>query len=599
MCGESTPFDARFCPQCGTRLDVEVVDLTGPADERDSSTPSEPPRANRLLVGLGAAVVLALAGLWILSGDDTPNDDEAADDEPAEVETPSASPDAAAVPATEQTLESILSIRPRFAEVEEMLRPGDVASIGLISQGDTLFWLTGDYLGSTVLGTEPQIIDPRVRRSDDAGATWIEVVHDLPTDARFGPATESAGELVVAGTDPAGALTVWRSSDGAAWVAETVEDQAAPPGQFAVPTGLHPSPDGLVLLTTHAPDMAVFDPILPADSTHVVAIEGGLLGGRVDFVGPMGIRIEGPALDDPAIDDQMRAALELGDSRIEDRTGAIWMEGADGWTGAMVDGLPMDMTVLADGSPLVIGFTGTGATEWTLDDQGQWHSDSASPDLMSITTWRGQTIATGSGDLRVRTESGAWEPYGLFNALPTTLQGGFLASAVGDADILAVSVLSTGQRQAVSPPGPALLAKDGFVLSYAISRGVLAVTTPSDERIEMAPWQPSRPSGVSVDPSGPALVVADPGSDAETAFTFAELAQLEQAARTVGVIFEEAEVLVSVDGQTWARADLPESSFATQLLPVGDSVLTVVGRFGAPYAGLSTDEVRLLRVSYS
>ena len=72
-----------------------------------------------------------------------------------------------------------------------------------------------------------------------------------------------------------------------------------------------------------------------------------------------------------------------------------------------------------------------------------------------------------------------------------------------------------------------------------------------------------------------------------------------QAARTVGLIFEEAEVLVSVDGQTWARADLPESSFATQLLPVGDSVLTVVGRFGAPYAGLSTDEVRLLRVSYS
>ena len=94
--------------------------------------------------------------------------------------------------------------------------------------------------------------------------------------------------------------------------------------------------------------------------------------------------------------------------------------------------------------------------------------------------------------------------------------------------------------------------------------------TPSDARFEWLPWQPWRPTGVSVDWATPALVVTDPDGDAETAFTFAELAQLDQAARTLGLIFEEAEVLVSVDGQTWARGDLPESSFATQLLPVAE-----------------------------
>ena len=115
----------------------------------------------------------------------------------------------------------------------------------------------------------------------------------------------------------------------------------------------------------------------------------------------------------------------------------------------------------------------------------------------------------------------------------------------------------------------------------------------------MAPWQPSLPPGVSIDVTAPALVVEDPDSDAATAFTFAELAQLERAATILSSLFEEAEVLVSVDGRTWARGDVPENSFATQLLPLGDSVLTVVGRFGAPFAGLSTDGVRLLRVSYS
>lgn len=602
MCGASTPFDARFCPQCGSRLDVDVVDLTKPASTDHTPESATSPRASRLLVGLGAALVIALAGLWLLSGDDDQADDDEAAGEQAEdeLDEPASGLESEISPVTEQTLESVLSIRPSFAEVEEVLRPGDAASIGLVSHDDTILWLTGEYVASSVPATELQVRSPRVRRSDDGGTTWTEVAHDLPDNAGFGPVTETDGVIALAGIDGDGALTVWRSSDGAAWTAETVSDDAAPPGQRSVPTSLQSSPAGLIMLVTHAPDMGILEPILPADRSHLTAVIGGLAGDRVDFVGPMGIRIEGPPLEADTLTAEMRAAIEeLGDARIGSRSGAIWIEGDDGWRGSTLEGLPTDMTVLPDGSPLVIGFTGAGTTEWTLDETGGWQNRFASPDLVSVTTWRGQTIASGSGDLRIRSETGAWEPYGLFNALPRTLQDGFLVSAAGDSDILAVSLISTRDGRGVTPPGPSLLAKDDFVLTYDISRGTLTVTTPSDTRIDMAPWQPSLPAGVSIDTATPALVVEDPDSDAATAFTFSELAQLERAATTLSSLFEEAEVLVSVDGRTWARGDVPENSFATQLLPLGDSVLTVVGRFGAPFAGLSTDGVRLLRVSYS
>ena len=601
MCGASTPFDARFCPQCGSRLDIEVVDLTQPVSTDHTPESATSPRASRLLVGLGAALVLALAGLWLLSGDDQADEDEAAGEQAEDEDEPTSGLDDSEVsPVAEQSLESVLSIRPSFAEVEEVLSPGEAASIGLVSHGDAVFWFTGEHAASDVPATERQVRSPLIRRSDDGGSTWTEVAHDLPSEAAFGPLAAVGGQLALAGVDGSGKLTIWRSDSGATWTAEALADDTAPLGQRSVPTSLQSSPAGLIMLVTHAPDLALLEPILPTDRSHLRAVIGGLAGDRVDFVGPMGIRIEGPPLEDPGLTAEMRAAIEeISDARLGSRSGAIWIDGEDGWRSSVLEGVPTDLTVLPDGSPLVIGITGTGTREWTLEGNGQWQDRFVSPDLVRVTTWRGQTIATGSGDLRIRSASGAWEPYGLFNALPRTLQDGFLVSAAGDTDILAVSLISTRGGSAVTPPGPSLLAKDGFVLTYDISRGTLTVTTPSDTRIDMAPWQPSLPAGVSIDTATPALVVEDPDSDAATAFTFSELAQLERAATTLSSLFEEAEVLVSVDGRTWARGDVPENSFATQLLPLGDSVLTVVGRFGAPFAGLSTDGVRLLRVSYS
>ncbi len=601
MCGATAPADARFCPQCGTALGVDVVDLTGRPSGRSAAEAPDlqrrSPNASRLLVGLGAILVLAVAGLWLLSGDaDAPEEERAAERETAD--EPAATD--GTLPAAEQTLESVLSIRPSFAEVEELLRPDEKASVGLVRLGDTLFWLTGEYVESVWPATDLRVRDPRVRRSDDGGTTWTELSHDLPPTGAFGAVARSGDELALAGTDRDHALTVWRSSDGQSWTAESVADQDAAPGRIAIPTMLHDSPAGLIMLTTETPDFGILEPILPLDPSHLTAVIGGSLAERVDFVGPMGIRIEGRQLDDPAIDDEMRAAIDhLGDRQVRDPSGAIWTKGTDGWSGTTVDGQPNDVALLPDGSPLVIGFTGAGTTEWTIGDDGEWTNRFASPDLITVTAWRGQTIATGDGDLRVRNDRGSWDPFGLFNALPRTLQDGFLVSAAGDSDILSVSLISTREGRSITPPGPALLAKDGFVLTYDISFDNLVLTTPSDIRIDLALRQPFLPPGVTVDAAAPALLVEDPDSDARTSFSFTDLAQLERAASTLGSIFEVAEVLVSVDGQTWARGDLPEGSFATELLPAGDSVLTVVGRLGGPRSGLATDGVRLLRVSYS
>ena len=599
LCGAATPADARFCPQCGTGLDVEVVDLTGRSTAGPASPAPRAPGANRLLVGLGAIVALALAGLWLLSGSDDQPDDADRAAPPQSDEQPGGD-EGRTAPVTGATLETVLSIRPAFAEVEEVLRSDDAASVGLVHDGENLFWLTGEYVPAVWPGTDARVRGPRLLHSPDGGTTWEELRHDLPPDAAVGAMTRHAGGLAIAGNDSDGALTVWRSVEGRRWEAEPIGDLAASVGRIAIPTAIHDSPAGLIILVTHLPDIGVIEPLLPVDPSHLTAVAAGPDLDSVDFIGPMGFRLKGPSLDDPVVTDEMRTTIEELSTRPPfDHTGAIWAEGPDGWRGTAVEGRPNDLTVLADGSPLVIGFTGTGTTEWTIDETGEWSNRFASPDLGSLTSWRGQVIATGDGDLRVRSERGSWEPYGLFNALPRTLQDGFLVAAAGDSDILAVSLVSTKDGRVVSPPGPALLAKDDFVLTYDVSFGTLVVTTPSLTRIEIAPWQPSLPRGVSLDPEAPALVVTEPDGDAETVFSFNELAQLERAAATLSSLFEEAEVLVSIDGWTWARGDLPENTLATQLVPVGNSVLTVVGRLGGPGAGLATDGVRLMRVSYS
>lgn len=602
MCGATTPTDARFCPTCGARVGVAVVDLTAPPStertERDGQDASRP-RPVPLLVGAAVVLVAALAGLWLVSGDaDEP--DDAAEPTPAAVAQPTTTDTAEptlqdSVQPADQTLESVLSIRSGLTQVEELFDPGQGSSVGLVAIGDTLYWLTGEVTTSAWGLAEGGHADVEVRRSDDGGETWTVLDHDLPADAILGTTAAGEGEVVAAGTDGNGWLTIWRSPDGVAWAGETLAGDDESSTTIRTPTALVPTSDGLIVLTRNTPDVGVLDPLIPGGSTELtVSVTTSNGESRLVFFGPFQLRVDGPTIE--ALTPEMRAVfdeLSAGgrDSAIE---GSIWVEGQDGWTATEVEGQPTDAVLLPDGTPLIIGHAGERTIEWTPDGSGGW-SGAATPHLVSVATWQGQTIATGPGDLQLRSESG-WEPYGLMDAPSEAARDPFLVAADANDEIVAVSLIAPLEEPATTI-GPGLLTKDGFVLTYAPSESLVAVSTPSGATVTMAPWQPSLPDAATLDVERGVLVVRDPDGDAEVAFTLRELGELERA--TTGAVRRggRAEVLFSADGRTWSRGRVDDSTVITQVLAVDDGVLAVAGRWGPPGSGAVTSSVRLVRVS--
>ena len=214
------------------------------------------------------------------------------------------------------------------------------------------------------------------------------------------------------------------------------------------------------------------------------------------------------------------------------------------------------------------------------------------PDLSSITSWNDQVIAAGSGDLRIRNERGGWESYGLYGALPDTLDDAFVVQAGANDDLLGVAMIVDGPGP--QSTGSSLLTKDGFVLRYDALGFALTVTTPEGRDIGFAPWQQTLPDGVMLSATD-GLTVVDRDSGDEVTFTFAEMAELDQV-MAAGFRGSQAVVLLTADGGTWAAGVTGPDAIVSQLLPMGKHMLAVMAWMEWSGHGAEVRATRLARV---
>ena len=246
VCGVLSVANARYCHECGTRLDIEVVDLSGRSPEPTAPPPAPASTEQRLAVALGAIALVALVWFALFGGSsDTPEDDDQA---AAPTATPRATESAPPTPRAEfqegpgaSIPASVFSSGPTGPSPPFVAEPATIAGslrwqqanlgpdgwpIGLVDWGEQVLLFT-------TLADTPSF-EPFGRGmagwvSDD-GATWQPLGTVIDELQSVHQVQAAAGFLLASGSNSEGQPSVWTSADGVNWTSATL------PGTERLPT---------------------------------------------------------------------------------------------------------------------------------------------------------------------------------------------------------------------------------------------------------------------------------------------------------------------------------------------------------------------------
>lgn len=534
---------------------------------------------------VGVALV-ALAIWWLVDGG-TPDDEAGPDDlVPLATPTPIPSPTAVATPtATNAAGATSLTVRPLATGGTDVLRIGRMWPVALTAAGDVVHLVTSPT--APVFGSAAPS-DVEVWRSDDGGSTWQAIDSDLPAGHRIGAATSDIGRLVLAGTDTAGNLTVWTLRDGAPWVEVPVDTDDPPLGMTERVVDVDLA-DGVTVITTgFEPDYAAIGAAvgLEPDAEGLdVTFQIGTVARRL----PLGLPSPTLAPDDPALTDQVRAALASIGGSIPD-PGRVLVVDDDGVATAATtptEGRP-HQTELTDGGALTVGAgSDTRPDLWSSEDLRSWDLVEPGRAITGLASWREGIVGTaeGSSDLLRLDTGGDWVELGLVPALPPRLAGNHLGSVWGGPEGLALTAVDVSLSRP-QPASTALLVSDGFTLEFRADTGLLTITGPDGSTMR---WNGGGglPDGMQVDLANDTLAIA--ADEASTVVTFDELSALEAVAGRSLDTAPDIHVVATIDGRNWFWRDIPDGLIVTTAQPVAGAVLVAetdaaVGPLGDPLA---------------
>ncbi len=547
-CGtEVVPDHARFCHQCGVRLDVEVTEIDlggfGLVDAEPTGDTGAEFSPLKVLAAMVAIVVIGAAAFSMLTGeapeseDAAGADDSVADESTAESEEVEVGEDEPEPPEPDLSTGSIL----RWNEVAEM---GNGLPIGVVDF-DGATWL---FVRSITDDDEPHRI--QAWRSIN-GLEWEPRGPVMAPGIDIGAITANSTELIGVGTDADDRPMVWRSPDGFTWESEALPASddveftpnlvAATDDSVVVVGGF----GGLVQYQEFIDELAAH---LDINRSIVDLGHWSFNGNEFTVRGAFDIELISVRADE--VDDSLREIIDSL-NRPGPMTPAMWTLGADGeWT--VIEQSPGTWihSLTSTGTGFVMtGFGLERPVLSTSEDGLEWEDASTGTgQVYGTTAWGERFVSIGassSRDLVVSTgdDEERISPTGL-------LPGGFdwwLQQLT--ADDRSVVVLASGFSGFEGPQtASAVLLKDGFRLEADTSDAVVLY----DEGGRPALVDPFRsPDTYRVDLEAEEVTLHDPeaGVDLIT-FSLQDLAKLQQSVYSTQPN-ERFTALYSDDGSVW------------------------------------------------
>ena len=556
--GTEAPSDANFCANCGAEVKAQARDLpvfAEPTTVGGEHVEAADPAPSRWLLLVALVLLGGLVGFFaIIGGDDEPSADPF--DERSDfdaVDGPDSDEDDATEPDDEAVTETVELDE---ATIREIVAPLEWETTFVEGVGHPMAVLTIDGSDFVYSVDSSRVFSGRgtaraYRRTSDG--TWEALGVVIDPDAEIGGIWEGADGALATGLDAAGNPTLWRTTDGVTWAAETlpvIDDEfgGAIPRIATEAGGVT-----MVLGAPRDPWTIVQDrlrELYPDDWQGLYTDFGGESSTTITVRGPFGIVVDEYEMTEFGIDPESFTAYRW------ERPTPTWYTTGDGWA---IDTLPTPLhNVFANGDRL-FGLSDDGlGPQLRVFDQGEWGEPVGFRGVWHVEPWSDRFVGTNqsqgisifddAGELIERVDLPGSSANGHVSATTTSDAGLVVAESIWDPN-------ETSDR-----PERIVVLRDGYTLEVdgdlTISRG--------DEIVLRSSlfWQGDASRyRVEGDADELSITFLSEDGDPMVAFTIAELMELERASYGYYSSNDRMRVVFTADLESWYGGDLANDDY--------------------------------------
>lgn len=546
-CRTEAPSDANFCANCGAEIKAQARDLpvfAAPTTVGGEHVEAAEPAPSRWLLLVAVLLLGGLIGFFaVIGGDDEPSADpvDGPDDERGEqgdTTEPEGDADTETVEPDEATIGEIvapLEWETTFAEgVGFPMAALTVDDSDFVYSVDSTLWWSGR-------GTAQAY-----RRTSEG--TWEALGVVIDPDAQVGGIWEGPNGALATGLDAAGNPTLWRTTDGVTWAAESlpvIDDEfgGAIPRIAAEAGGVT-----MVVGAPHDPWMAVQEMLRELYPDDWQGLSAEFNSSVITVRGPFGIVVGEHEITDSGFDP------ERFDAHWWERPLPTWYTSEDGWTIDTVTTPPRHVFTSGD---RLFGLSDSGlGPQLRVFDQGEWGEPVGFRGVWHVEPWGDQFVGTNqaqgisifddAGELIERVD------------LPGSSANGHVSVATTSDAGLVVAENNWASNETSGRSQRVVALRDGYTLEVDSDLAYLTIRRDNEVVFQSSNLPGANTSRYAIDDADSELSVTflSKEGDPMVAFTIGELIELEQISYGSSSTNDRMRVMFTADLESWYVGDV-------------------------------------------